>query len=94
MGFTLDEQETTIQISRSQRNAHIWTSDKTMMTKLDNLCEKSEEWTCTGENRINGEVCDKEYIVDKTLISFRSNRKKMTDEEKARLAERLRGGQS
>lgn len=57
MGFSLEEQETVIQISRNRREVHIWTSDKTMMTKLDNLCEKSEEWTCTGQNRINGEFC-------------------------------------
>ena len=91
MGFSLEEQGTVIQISRNRREVHIWTSDKTMMTKLDNLCEKSEEWTCTGQNRINGEVCGKEYTADKALISFRSNRKKLTDEEKAKLAERLHG---
>ena len=89
MGFSIDEQETVIQISRSSGMMHIWTSDKTMMTKLDNLCEKSSDWSCTGENRINGEVCDKDYTADKRLLSLRSNRRILSEEEKAKVVARL-----
>lgn len=56
MGYTLDEQETVIQISRSSDKMKIWTSDKTMMTKLDKLVSGSSEWSCTGENKIDGDV--------------------------------------
>lgn len=93
MGYTLEEQETVIQISRNNDTMRIWTSDRTMMTKLDNLCEKSSNWTCTGENKIDGEVCDKEYTADKKLLTFRSYRRVLTEEQKAEFLKRMKGAQ-
>ena len=90
MGYTLDEQETVIQISRSSDKMRIWTSDKTIMTKLDKLVSSSSEWSCTGENKIDGDVCDKEYTANKGLLTFRSSRRKLTDEQKAEFAKRFK----
>lgn len=90
MNIPIYEQETVIQISRDSDKMKIWTSDKTMMTKLDKLASSSSEWSCTGENKIDGDVCDKEYIADKGLLTFRSNRRKLTDEQKAEYAKRFK----
>lgn len=90
----IEEQETTITISRDSGEAVIWTSDLTMMTKLDRLCSQSEMYECTetAKNR-SGELISKSYrIKDKKLISFRSARPKriLTDEQKELLIRRLK----
>lgn len=95
MVIPIDEQETTISFSRSEQELKIWTNDRTVMTKLDKLCKfNPERYTIaeTGRNA-NGEVMDKQYIVsDKTLLSFLPKKRvvKLTDEQKAERAERLR----
>lgn len=95
----LDEQETTITFRRTDKDADIWTNDRTMITKLDKLCEKSpDNYKCIDINRYimdDGDVIvDKKYCIsDKTLISFRSAKihRELTDEQKREMAERLRG---
>lgn len=92
MSIPVNEQETVIQISRDSNEAHIWTSDTTMMTKLDSFCSVSDSWRLTSEGAINGEVVNKEYVADKALISFRKNRNKttpLTEEQKEELRDRL-----
>lgn len=42
MSISLMEQETTINFSRDERYAFIWTSDSTVMTKLDKRVEGGE----------------------------------------------------
>lgn len=89
----LDEQETTINFSRDSKEVSIWTNDKTMMTKLDKMVEKSPHYTLKETGYIKGMVADKEYILDdKSLLSFRSDKKTsaMTEEQKQEAAERLR----
>lgn len=86
MNIPVYEQETVIQISRDSDKMKIWTSDLTMMTRLDKLCEKSARWTCTSEGKIDGDVVNKEYIADKALLSLIPNTRKMkplTEEQKA-----------
>lgn len=92
MNVPIYEQETVIQISRDSNEAHIWTSDTTMMTKLDNLCSASDSWRLTSTGTIDGDVVNKEYVADKALISFRKNRNKttpLTEEQKEELRDRL-----
>jgi len=86
MSVPVCEQETVIQISRDSDKMEIWTSDTTMMTKLDKLCERSARWTCTSEGKIDGDVVNKEYVADKVLLSLIPNTRKMkplTEEQKA-----------
>ena len=90
MNIPVYEQETVIQISRDSDKMNIWTSDRTMITKLDKLVSSSSEWSCTGENKIDGDVCDKEYTASKGLLTFRSNRRKLTDEQKTEFAKRFK----
>jgi hypothetical protein len=93
MSIPIFEQETVIQFSRDSEEARIWTSDTTMMTKLDNICAESSAYRVLSVGRMDGEIVNKEYVTDKALISLRKNRNKtreLSEEEKTALAERLR----
>lgn len=71
------EQETVINFSRVEDFATVSTSDSTMKTKLDKLCEESPEYySLIEENNYY-----KTYrIEDKTLVSFRKKKKEMSEE--------------
>ena len=89
------EQETTISFSRDGKIADVWTSDTTMMTKLDKLCKESpNDYVCIEETRtLDGLLANKRYTIkNKKLVSFRSGsvKRQMTDEQRAKSAERLR----
>ena len=89
------EQDTVIQFSRDGETATVWTSDRTVMTKLDKLVKdgKNKLWRLKEESRLlDGELASKTYETDKRLISFRANIKKMefTNEQKQAAAERMR----
>ena len=95
MCVPVNEQETVITVSRDSNEATIYTSDTTVMTKLDNLCGSSDEWELTGTDRakLTGDVLAKNYSVkNKSLGSFRTRKTKreMTDEQREAAAERLR----
>lgn len=86
------EQETTINFSRTDDTCIVWTSDKTVMTKLDRLCDTSDNYEVIKVGKVDGTIVDKEYqIKDKSLISFRSAKVKMnlTEEQRREKAERL-----
>lgn len=94
----LNEQETTISFSRDGEEVDIWTNDRTMITKLDKLCESSPTmYRCTSVGysmQYKGEILDKQYkCADKSLISFRPKKRvcaPLTDEQKEKRAEQLR----
>ena len=97
MRVAFEEQETVINFPRRENYAIVWTSDTTVMTKLDGLCEKSEQYVLveTGRSKLGGEVISKTYKVkDKSLISFRAKKmereaRPMTDEQRLAMIERL-----
>lgn len=96
ISIPLIEQETTISFGRTEKGVFIWTNDRTMMTKLDRLCQTApDNYKCIdiGFSPEN-EVMDKRYaIADKSLLSFRQRRQKpreYTEEQKKALAEQLR----
>lgn len=80
-----------IQISRDRQSAQVWTSDRTMMTKLDHLVENSTMYTCEKVDKgTDGEVISKTYcIADKRMLSFRKNRVKLSEDRRQALVERL-----
>ena len=94
MFIQVSEQETTVQFSREGDKAVIWTSDSTVMTKLDKLVQRSKQWKCVEEQRPQGSdrVIAKRYETYKRLISFRSEiiKREMTDEQREKMGERLR----
>lgn len=88
-----DEQETVISFSRDGKSADIWTSDMTMITKLDKLCSKSPQmYKCIEVGKYNEFLVNKRYTLkDKALVSFRANRQKLnlTEEQIADRTKRL-----
>ena len=96
INITLEEQETTINFSRTQDAASVWTSDKTVMTKLDKLCISAPDfYKLIAEHKAQddvGAITSKEYrISDKRMLSFRSMKRNLTEEQKRKRAERLNG---
>ena len=94
-----NEQETTISFSRTSEEVDIWTNDRTMITKLDKLCDSCPsvyKRRHTGYSTLAGghQILDKQYVcMDKSMISFRTKKRKpapLTEEQKAEMVERLR----
>lgn len=96
MGLSLEEQETHITWCREEQCASVTTTDRTVMTKLDKLCEAHpENYQCIRVSRMQDDhsIAEKVYeIADKGLISFRGFKKSltMTDEQRKAAADRLR----
>ena len=60
------EQETVIQFDRTQDEMSIWTSDTTVITKLDKIYPRHHVY------KTNRHVWAVEYLVPKRLLTFRS----------------------
>lgn len=91
MSVMIEEQETTIAYYRNDKSATVYTSDSMTMTKLDKLCAKSPEYyELVKVDTYKGEVVGKTYkVVDRKLISFRSVKRKLTDEQKQKMKDGL-----
>lgn len=94
--ISLNEQETTIHFMRTEGYATIYTTDRTSMTRLDRLCRQSpENYQLIHENTIEGEICGKEYrLTDKSLISLRSKKKKISESQRKAIMERMSRNQN
>lgn len=95
MGLNISEQETSVSFARDSDICTVYTSDSTIMTKLDKLTKSDESphWRLEEEHRlINGELIGKTYETHKRLISFRSNisTREMTEEQKEAASERFK----
>ena len=93
MRIPTEEQETIIRIGRTEDFAEISTTDSRYITKLDKLVNNnSDEWECTDEVKINGNVVEKFYRCPVNLVSFRAKTttRVMTDEQREAAAERMR----
>lgn len=88
MMLSIEEQEVCINATRDEEFATAYCSDRTWITKLDKLVEKSPDlFTILAETEYG-----KTYRFPKRLISIRSSivSREMTDEQKQLAAERLR----
>lgn len=90
-----EEQETTISYCRNEQGAEVWTSDRTVMTKLDRLTRDAPDSYSlqAADKDASGLICSKTYYIkSKSLLSFRSRTKSrdLTDEEREELRERGR----
>lgn len=85
--LSVSEQETNVTFMRDEEFAKIYTSDSTMITKLDKLCRESPKmYKLDYETPVGkGYICK-----DKGLISFRSKKRELTDEQKEAAGERMR----
>ena len=95
MGLNISEQETTVSFTRDSDICTVYTSDSTVMTRLDKLAEsdKSPHWKLKEEHRLqNGELVGKTYETHKRLISFRANitTREMSEEQREAASERFR----
>lgn len=85
----LEEQETIVNFSRTEDVAHIWTSDTTVMTKLDKYVEEGTYKLIREEKDNDGSVCGRWYECPKNWISFRHKTRTQTEEQKAASKERM-----
>lgn len=95
MGLSVAEQETSISFMRDSDICMVYTSDSTVITKLDKLAESSKapHWKLKEEHRLqNGELVGKTYVTHKRLISFRADitTRELTEEQKEAAADRMR----
>lgn len=94
MSVLLEEQETHINFSRLDERAGVYTSDSTMITKLDKLVSfEGTEWKLEHVHKLqNGEVVGKTYSCPVEFISFRSKHVKrtLTEEQRQQMAERMK----
>lgn len=86
MKYPREEQETIIRKGALDDFWSVYTSDSTMMTKLDKLVEASDEWEEIGRSTCEGDIVSKDYECTKGMIMIASKSRKkpeMTPEEKA-----------
>lgn len=91
----IEEQETVINYCRDNDVCTIYTSDSTVMTRLDKLADDADlpHWKIKQVHRLqNGELVGKTYETHKGLISFRSNFKiiNFTEEQKQKASDRMK----
>lgn len=86
----LEEQETIVHFNRDEKYATICTSDSTVMTKLDKLCVSApDNYKLIRTETADGKVVTKFYLLaDKTRVSFRREKKVLSEERKIQLRER------
>ena len=97
-GVSADEQETTINFSRTDKEAEVYTSDNTVLTKIKNMFSSDDcEWKLKNVVKDQkGNVVSVFFSVPKKLISLRAKAVKssLTDEQKQAAAERLKNARS
>ena len=84
-GITLEEQETVINFGWSDKDMTIYTTDRTMITKLDKLVEDGEYEVIEEHKLQNGRVIGKTYKADKSLLTLRAKKRVLTEEQKNKL---------
>lgn len=85
----LNEQETVVNYGRTEADMTIYTTDSTVMTKLDKAV-KGGLYEVIELHKVKGKVIGKTYKASKRLLSFRTKEKVMTEEQKKELAERFK----
>lgn len=88
MAVPTDEQETVVTYSRNDDKAVIYTTDTTVMTKLDKM---GGVYKRVKESKESGVVVAVTYEAPKRLISYRSRvmKPKLSEEQKAAAAARM-----
>ena len=89
MTIPISEQETTINIYRDSDLAKVYTTDSTMITKLNKMVKKFPDvFKCTGTDKLGASW----YECPKRLISFRGPTapRTISEEERIKRAEHMR----
>ena len=88
--ITKAECETCINMDRLSDKAKIYTSEKTLMRKLDKFVEETEDWKVVEIGRCGGEIVSKTYEAPKDAIRFRKKKPEMSQEQRVQASERLK----
>ena len=73
MSIPKNEQETVLTFYRDGKSITVFTSDSTIMTKMDNLCKKNPNaYKFIKDSICNGEITGRFYSMDKKMLSFRT----------------------
>ena len=90
---SVEDQETTINISRGEDKATIWTNDNTIINKLSKMLEKNpNSWKCYVMGDIDNHT-GYFFEVNKKCISFREGKERvkvLTEEHKQKMREGLK----
>lgn len=93
MSLKIEEQETHVNFMRGDERAVIYTSDTTMMTKLNKLVEtENTEWKLEGVSKLSdGELIGKTYSCPVSFVSFRKKRtsRQYTEEQRKAIYKKL-----
>ena len=92
-GVSSEEQETTVQMSRTEDVAYVWTSDNVVVTKIKKLMERApDQWKLVKiSTNAAGEPVGYFFECPKKLVSFRTPRA-YDENDKAAIAARLASG--
>ena len=87
-GVSLEEQETTVQMSKVEDVAYVWTNENTMVTKIKKLMERApDQWKLIKiSTNAAGEAVGYFFECPKKLVSFRVGRE-YSDEQMKQLRE-------
>lgn len=95
----MSEQETTIQYSRDGKELHLYTSDNTIVTKMNRLLNApGTKWRLEKTTYLDGEPTGYFFVCeDKRVVSLKAkvaeNTRQYTEEEKDILRERMKNAQ-
>ena len=92
MKIPINEQETNISFYRIDNRFEVYTSDTTMMTKLDKLVREDSAWKLEKIWTHQDDVIGKTYSAPKKCIMYLANPRicSFTEEQKRENAERLK----
>ena len=94
MGLTRYEQEVTIGFNAAEDTAELYTADPVWIRKMDKLTQQNpEQFKLKKAETYQGAIVAKWYTLPKRFISIRSKERRLTDEQRAKLAARFRKGQ-
>ena len=91
----ISEQETTIQYSRDSKELHLYTSDNTVVTKMNRLLNTpGTSWRLEKTTYLDGEPTGYFFVCeDKGLITLRAKKtesRQLTEEHKQKLRDRMK----
>lgn len=94
-GVSVEEQETTVQMSRTEDTAYVWTSDNTVVTKIRKLMVKApDQWKLVKiSTNADGTAVGYFFECPKKMIAFRTPRA-YDEDDKAAIATRLASGRA
>lgn len=94
-GVSGEEQETTVQMSRTEDVAYVWTSDNVVATKIKKLMGRApDQWKLVKiSTNAAGEPVGYFFECPKKLVSFRTLRT-YDENDKAAIAARLASGRA